>query len=103
MENAVIYARFSSSKQQEQSIDGQLRYCREYAERYGYNIIGEYCDRAISGTTDQRPQFQKMIADSAKKKFQYILVWKLDRFSRDRYVSALYKYKLKKTASKCCP
>ena len=96
MENAVIYARFSSSKQQEQSIDGQLRYCREYAERYGYNIIGEYCDRAISGTTDQRPQFQKMIADSAKKKFQYILVWKLDRFSRDRYVSALYKYKLKK-------
>ena len=100
MENAVIYARFSSSKQQEQSIDGQLRYCREYAERYGYNIIGEYCDRAISGTTDQRPQFQKMIADSAKKKFQYILVWKLDRFSRDRYVSALYKYKLKKNGVK---
>ena len=96
MDNAVIYARFSSSKQQEQSIDGQLRYCREYAARCGYKVVGEYCDRAITGTTDQRPQFQKMIADSAAKKFKYVLVWKLDRFSRDRYASALYKYKLKK-------
>ena len=100
MENAVIYARFSSSKQQEQSIDGQLRYCREYAARCGYKVVSEYCDRAISGTTDQRPQFQKMIEDSAKKKFKYILVWKLDRFSRDRYASALYKYRLKKNGVK---
>lgn len=100
MDNAVIYARFSSSKQQEQSIDGQLRCCREYANRYGYKIVGEYCDRAITGTTDQRPQFQKMIEDSSKKKFKYILVWKLDRFSRDRYASALYKYKLKKNGVK---
>lgn len=96
MDNAVIYARFSSAKQQEQSIDGQLRCCREYAERRGMKIVGEYCDRAISGTTDQRPQFQKMISDSASKKFKYVLVWKLDRFSRDRYAAALYKYKLKK-------
>ncbi len=99
-ENAVIYARFSSSKQQEQSIDGQLRYCREYAERHGMKIVGEYCDRAITGTTDKRPQFQKMIADSAKKNFKYVLVWKLDRFSRDRYASAMYKYKLKKNGVK---
>lgn len=100
IENAVIYARFSSSKQQEQSIDGQLRYCHEYAERHGFKVVGEYCDRAITGTTDQRPQFQKMILDSAKKGFQYILVWKLDRFSRDRYASALYKYKLKNNGVK---
>ena len=100
MDNAVIYARFSSSKQQEQSIDGQLRYCHEYANRYGYKVVGEYCDRAITGTTDQRPQFQKMIEDSAKKKFKYVLVWKLDRFSRDRYASALYKYKLKNNGVK---
>ena len=100
MDNAVIYARFSSSKQQEQSIDGQIRYCHEYANRYGYKVVGEYCDRAITGSTDQRPQFQKMIADSAKKKFKYVLVWKLDRFSRDRYASALYKYKLKNNGVK---
>lgn len=100
MDNAVIYARFSSAKQQEQSIDGQLRCCREYAERHGMKIVGEYCDRAISGTTDQRPQFQKMIADSASKRFKYVLVWKLDRFSRDRYAAALYKYKLKKNGVK---
>ena len=100
MDNVVIYARFSSSKQQEQSIDGQLRYCREYAERNGYRVIGEYCDRAISGKTDKRPQFQKMIEDSASKRFKYVLVWKFDRFSRDRYAAALYKHKLKKNGVK---
>ena len=100
MDNAVIYARFSSSKQQEQSIDGQLRYCREYAARHNMKVVGEYCDRAISGTTDQRPEFQRMISDSASGKFKYIIVWKLDRFSRDRYAAALYKYKLKKNGVK---
>lgn len=100
IENAVIYARFSSSKQQEQSIDGQLRYCHEYAERHGFKVVGEYCDRAITGTTDRRPAFQQMIADSASGRFQYVIVWKLDRFSRDRYVSAMYKFKLKKNGVK---
>lgn len=94
--NAVIYARYSSDKQTEQSIDGQLRYCYDYAKRCGYTVVGEYIDRAISGTSDQRPQFQKMIADSAKKQFQFVIVWKLDRFSRNRYDSAIYKNKLKK-------
>ena len=98
--NAVIYARYSSDKQTEQSIDGQIRYCTEYAKRCGYNIIGSYIDRAISGTSDQRPQFQKMIEDSKKKQFQYIIVWKLDRFSRNRYHSAIYKTKLKKNGVK---
>lgn len=94
--NAVIYARYSSDKQTEQSIEGQLRYCYDYAKRCGYTVVGEYIDRAISGTSDQRPQFQKMIADSAKKQFQFVIVWKLDRFSRNRYDSAIYKNKLKK-------
>ena len=62
--NAVIYARYSSSSQREESIEGQVKECTAYAERNGYNIIGTYADRAISGTTDNRPQFQKMIADS---------------------------------------
>ena len=59
--NVVIYARYSSDKQTEQSIEGQLRVCREFAERHGYNIINEYIDRAISGTSDNRPAFLEMI------------------------------------------
>ncbi|HZJ75030.1 MAG TPA: recombinase family protein [Clostridia bacterium] len=94
--NAVIYARYSSDKQTEQSIDGQLRCCKEYAERNGYRVVGEYIDRALSGTSDNRPAFQEMIADSSKKTFQYVIVWKLDRFARNRYDSAIYKNKLKK-------
>lgn len=94
--NAVIYARYSSDKQNEQSIDGQLRYCREYAERMGYSVVGEYVDRAISGTSDKRPEFQRMIRDAAARTFQFIIVWKLDRFSRNRYDSAIYKARLKK-------
>ena len=93
--NAVIYARYSSHSQTEQSIEGQLRDCYEYARRYDINIVGEYVDRAISGMTDDRPDFQRMIADAPKKQFERVIVWKLDRFARNRYDSALYKHKLK--------
>ena len=88
--NAVIYARFSSHAQTEQSIEGQLRDCYEYARRYDINIVGEYIHRAISGTTDDRPDFQRMIADAAKKQFARIILWKLDRLARNPYDSALY-------------
>lgn len=94
--NAVIYARFSSHNQTEQSIEGQLKTCYEFAEKNGYTVVGEYIDRAISGTTDARPDFLRMIDDSAKKSFQYVLVYQLDRFARNRYDSATYKAKLKK-------
>lgn len=100
MYKAVIYARYSSDKQTEQSIEGQIRYCTDYAKRCGYKIVGSYIDRAASGTSDRRPQFQNMIEDSKKKQFQYIIVWKLDRFSRNRYDSAIYKTKLKKCGVK---
>lgn len=93
--NAVIYARFSSHAQNEQSIEGQLRDCYAFAEREGLCVIGEYIDRAISGKSDDRPDFQRMIADAKKKAFQYVIVWKLDRFARNRYDSAIYKHKLK--------
>ena len=92
--NAVIYARFSSHSQTEQSIDGQLRVCREYAERNKINIIGEYIDRATTGTNDNRPEFQRLIADASKKEFEQILVYKLDRFSRNKYDNVVYKHKL---------
>ncbi len=94
--NAVIYARYSSDKQTEQSIEGQLREGYAYAERAGMTIVGAYIDRAISGISDQRPDFQRMIADSAKRQFEAVIVWKLDRFARNRYDSAIYKSKLKK-------
>ncbi len=94
--NAVIYARYSSENQREESIEGQLRECRQYADRNGIDITGEYIDRAFSAKTDNRPEFQKMIDDSYSKKFQAIIVWKLDRFSRNRFDSARYKTILKK-------
>ena len=93
--NAVIYARYSCHSQTEQSIEGQLRDCYAYAERNNLTVISEYIDRAISGTTDDRPSFLRMIDDAPKKQFERILVWKLDRFARNRYDSALYKHKLK--------
>ena len=87
---AVIYARYSSDSQREESIDGQLRECMAFAERQGISVIDTYIDRALSAKTDNRPQFQKMIKDSSKKKFDVIIVWKLDRFARNRYDSARY-------------
>ena len=97
----MIYARFSSHSQNEQSIEGQLKTCYEFAERNGYKVIGEYIDRAVSGTgADNRPEFQRMVADSVKRQFQAILVYQLDRFARNRYDSATYKARLKKNGVK---
>ncbi|MBP3431783.1 MAG: recombinase family protein [Clostridia bacterium] len=94
MTNIVIYARYSSAAQTEQSIEGQLRVCHEYAERMGYIVLKEYIDRAMTGTNDNRPAFQQMIEDSNKKEFTYVLVYKLDRFSRSKYDNAIYKHRL---------
>lgn len=93
---AVIYARYSSSHQREESIEGQVRECREYAEREGYNVLQVYADRAITGRTDERPEFQRMLADASKGVFQAILIYKYDRFSRNRYSFAVWETKLKK-------
>ena len=87
--------------QSEQSIEGQRKTCYDFAERNGYIIIGEYIDRAISGTdAEKRPEFLRMIADSAKRQFRAILVYQLDRFARNRYDSATFKSKLKKNGVK---
>lgn len=98
--NGVIYARYSSDNQREESIEGQLRECMEFAERQGITVIGSYIDRAMSAKTDARPDFQRMIKDSSKQLFEVVIVWKLDRFSRDRYDSAHYKMLLKKNGVK---
>ena len=94
--NAVIYARYSSHSQTEQSIEGQLHDGYAFAERSGYRVVGEYIDRALTGTKDDRPDFQRMIRDAEKHQFQVVIVWKLDRFARNRYDSAMYKRILKK-------
>ena len=97
---AVIYARYSSDSQREESVEGQIRECKEFAKHNGITIIGTYVDRALSAKTDNRPEFQRMIKDSAKKLFDVIIVWKLDRFARNRYDSAHYKSILRKNGVK---
>ena len=96
MKKAVIYARYSSSHQREESIEGQVRVCTEYADKKGLNIIGTYIDRAITGRTDNRPDFQRLIEDGRKKLFDAVIVYKTDRFARNKYDSTIYKSQLKK-------
>lgn len=93
---AVIYARYSSHAQREESIEGQLRVCYEYAKREGFTVTEEYIDRAISGTTEERPAFQRLLADSELKTFDVVLMYSLDRFARDRYAAAVHRRALKK-------
>lgn len=95
MKNAVIYARFSSSGQNEQSIESQIRTCREFAENQGYNVVNTYSDKARTGTNDSRPSFQRMIKDARNGAFQYIIVYMFDRFARNRRDSIMYKEMLK--------
>ena len=95
---AVIYARYSSDNQREESIEGQIRECTAFAEKNDITVLNHYIDRAYSARTDHRPAFQEMIKDSDKHLFDMVIVWKLDRFSRDRYDSARYKVLLKKNS-----
>ena len=97
---AVIYARYSTDSQREESIEGQIRECTAYAEKNGFTVVKHYIDRAISAKTDNRPQFQQMIKDSERGIFDVIIVWKLDRFARNRYDSARYKTQLKRNGVK---
>ena len=97
---AVIYARYSSDNQREESIEGQLRDCKEYAKYNNITVVGSYIDRAMSAKTDNRPNFQQMIKDSSRRLFNTIIVWKLDRFARNRFDSAYYKNVLKKNGVK---
>lgn len=94
--SAVIYARYSSNNQREESIDAQVRACREYAKVHGLNVVNIYTDSAKTGTNDQREAFQQMLADSSKGIFSTVIIHKIDRFSRNRYDSAINKKLLQK-------
>ena len=100
MKTAVIYARYSCDAQTEQSIEGQLRVCEEYAAKNDILILDTYIDRAMTGTNDMRPDFQRMIKDSAKKQWSYVIVYKLDRFSRNKYEATTHKHTLKNNGVK---
>ena len=98
---AVIYARFSPGpNQRDESIEGQVRECREVAKRYGLMVIHEYVDKRMTGTNDERPSFQRMLRDADRGLFDVVLVWKMDRFARNRFDSAINKAKLKKAGVK---
>lgn len=94
IKTAAIYARFSCSKQREASIEDQLRVCRQWCAREGYAIVAEYCDYAISGKTDERPEFQRMVSNAGES--DIVLVYMMDRFSRDAYDAPIYKRQLAK-------
>lgn len=96
MENAVIYARYSSHNQTENSIEAQVEAAMSFAKSNKYNVIKTYADRAKTGTNDNRDAFQQMLSDTEHKNFSVIIVWKVDRFGRNREEIALNKYRCKK-------
>lgn len=94
MKTAVIYARYSSDSQTEQSIEGQLRVCRQYAEKNDLLVVENYIDRATTGTNDNRAAFQQMLKDSKRRQWSVVIVYKLDRFARNKYESVVNRKKL---------
>lgn len=97
LSKAVVYARFSSENQRDESIDAQVRAIKEYCEKNNIQIIKVFADRAKSATSANRPEFQEMIkfCENDTTGISMVIVHKLDRFSRDKYDSAMYKQKLK--------
>ena len=91
----VIYTRFSSHNQREESNEAQIRACYGYAKQNGINILKIYSDSAKSATTADREQFLQMIEDSKEGLFQILLIHKFDRFARNKYDSVIFKKKLK--------
>ena len=94
-DRAVIYARYSSDNQRDASIDQQVKACTKFAADRGLEVLKVYEDRALTGRTDRRPSFLQMIKDSSKKRFQFVIVYSLDRFSRNKYDSVMHKHTLK--------
>lgn len=98
---AVIYARYSPGpNQRDESIEGQVRECKEIAKKHGLMVIHEYIDKRLSGTNDERPDFQRMLRDADRGLFDVVITWKNDRFARNRYDSAIYKQRLKRNGIK---
>lgn len=97
----VIYARYSSHSQRDVSIRQQVDDCLRYAARHNIYIVALYADRHLTGRTDRRPDFHRMLRDSECRGWTYVVTWKNDRFARNRYDAAIYKAKLKKCGVRC--
>ncbi len=96
LQDCVVYARYSSHSQKDTSIEDQVADIEAYCRQNNLRIVKVYADRHLSGTSDKRPQFQQMLKDAVHGRWAYVVVWKTDRFARNRYDSATYKYRLKK-------
>ncbi len=94
MKTAVIYARYSSDSQTEQSIEGQVRVCKQFAEKNDLLVVDQYIDRATTGMNDNRAAFQQMLRDSKRRQWSVVIVYKLDRFARNKYESVVNRKKL---------
>ena len=95
MKTAVIYARYSSASQTEQSIEGQLHVCNQYAKANDLIVVDTYIDRATTGTNDNRAAFQQMLKDSETSVWEVVLVYAIDRFGRNSIEVAINKQRLK--------
>ena len=92
MTRVALYARYSSDKQREASIEDQIRLCEERAAREGWKVAGHYTDHAISGASLMRPGIQALMQDAQGKKFDLVLTESLDRISRDQEdIAGVYK------------
>lgn len=100
MTAAAIYARYSSTNQRDASIEDQLRICREYCDKNGLTAVQEYCDHALTGRTDQRPAFLRMVSDAEKRAFSVLVLYAMDRLSRDKFDLVYYKRRLAKAGVK---
>lgn len=91
----VAYARFSCDKQRDASIEDQLYAINQYCEARGQRIVAQYCDYALSGRSDDRPEFLRMIEDAKGGSFSAIVVWKMDRFARNIEEQYYYEHVLR--------
>ena len=98
--NAICYYRYSSDAQRDASIDQQQQAAHDYADAHGYHIIREYADHAISGTRDDREQYNLMLYEVERLKPAYLILWKTDRLSRDKIDIVLAKKRLRECGVK---
>ena len=90
----VIYARYSSHNQKEESIEQQIDACTDFADKNGIRIVGIYADKAISGRSDRRPNFQRMMRDAEKQQFQIVIAYKSNRIARNMLNALQYEARL---------
>lgn len=92
---AIAYYRFSSHSQNETSIEQQQEQAKIYAEKHGLQIVKEYADKAMTGTNDNRPQYQLMLSEINSIKPAALIIWKTDRLGRDRFNLAIAKKQIR--------